>query len=162
MKTEITRRTFLAKGSMACAGCALLASGGDSLAATGPVSETLDPKEFTYCGYKCTPECPLLKATQANDAEMKKKVFEEWGAAEQYGIEFDPETYFCHGCKNVDSPKGFPVRHCTIIPCAQEKGFDCCFQCKELSACDKELWEKFPKHREYVLGLQQNYFSTME
>ncbi len=147
---------------MACAGCCLFMGSGRILAATGPGPTELDPKEFTYCGYKCTPECPLLKATQENDTELKKKTFEEWGAAERYGVGFDPDLYFCHGCKNEDEPKGFPVQHCTIIPCAQEKGFECCFQCKELADCKQELWKAFPKHREIVLGMQQNYFSSLE
>ena len=81
--------------------------------------------------------------------------------AEKHGIEFDPEIIFCHGCKNDDMPKSLITENCTIVPCAMEKRFDSCFQCKELTDCDKELWVSFPKHRDYVLGLQKEYFATL-
>ena len=123
--------------------------------------ETPDPEQFTYCGYRCTPECPLLKASLENDAEGKKKTFEEWKLAEKRGYEFDPERFFCYGCKNEEKPKGPIVRDCTIIPCARKKGFDCCFQCEDLAGCDKELWMEYPEHRDHVLNLQKSYFSTL-
>ena len=103
----------------------------------------------------------MLKATKENNVELKKKTFEEWGLAEKHGIEFDPEIIFCHGCKNDDMPKSLITENCTIVPCAMEKRFDSCFQCKELTDCDKELWVSFPKHRDYVLGLQKEYFATL-
>ena len=161
MKTGISRRSFIAHGSRACAACCLMMGSGRLLSAAEPDNESLDPEEYTFCGYKCTPECPLLKATLENDSELKKKTFEEWGIAEKHDVKFNAEEYFCYGCKNNDKPRGFTPQRCTIIPCAQEKGFECCFQCKELESCDKELWVAYPKHREYVLGLQETYFATL-
>ena len=162
MKTDLSRRSFIAQGSRACFACCLMMSGGQLMAAVRTDDDIPDPEKFTYCGYKCTPECPLLKATENNDTDLKRKTFEEWKIGEKHGIAFDPEEFFCHGCKNEEKPKGLIVRKCTIIPCAREKGFDCCFQCKELAGCDKELWENYPRHREYVLDLQKAYFATLE
>jgi hypothetical protein len=160
MKTDISRRSFISRGS--CAACCLIIGSPALLSATGRVDSEINPDDYTYCGYKCTPECPLLKATTENDEEQKKKVFEEWGVAEKHGIEFNAEDYFCHGCKNIDEPPGFPVRHCTIIPCARKKGYEACFQCRELDSCEKEIWVKYPQHREYVLGLQETYFAGLD
>jgi hypothetical protein len=162
MKTDLSRRSFIAQGSRACAACCLLLSGSKLIAAAAGDDDTPDPEKFTYCGYRCTPECTLLKATLENDPELKKKTFEDWKMAERRGIEFDPEAFFCYGCKNEEKPKGIIVQKCTIIPCAREKGFDCCFQCKDLAECDKELWVNFPQHRDYVLNLQKSYFATLE
>jgi hypothetical protein len=161
MKAELSRRSFISRGSRACAACCLMLGSPGLLHATRPEDDEINPGDYTYCGYKCTPECPLLKATVENDTEQKKKVFEEWGVADTHGIEFNAEEYFCHGCKNNDKPLGFPVRHCTIIPCAREKGYEACFQCRELASCEKEIWVKYPQHREYVLGLQETYFATL-
>lgn len=162
MKTDLSRRSFISQGSRACISCCLMMRGSRLMATAGPDKNIPDPKELTYCGYKCTPECPLLKATLDNDIDLKRKTFEEWGIEDKHGIEFDAEVYFCHGCKNEDQPKGFPVQHCSIIPCAQGKGFDCCIQCKELSECSQVLWETYPDHRKYVLDLQKTYFATLE
>jgi len=160
MNKELSRRDFIARGT--CAGCSLFMIGGSVLTAAGSVDNVPDPKEFTYCGYKCTLQCPMLKATKENDVELKKKTFVEWKLGERHGVEFDPEIIFCHGCKNNDMPKSLITENCSIVPCALEKRYDSCFQCKELTDCDKELWLKFPEHRNYVLDLQKNYFATLE
>ena len=162
MKPDLSRRTFIARSCRACVACCFMMGSGKLMAVHGTDDERPDPDKYTFCGYKCTPECPLLMATQENDNDLKKKTFEDWKIEEKHGISFDPEEFFCHGCKNEDKPKGFIVSKCTIIPCAREKGFDCCFQCKELANCEKELWEHYPKHREYVLNLQKAYFATLE
>lgn len=156
MKQKQSRRTFVTR---VCAACCFLSPGTGLLAAMGPGKE-IDPEEFTYCGYRCQPNCDLLKASEAGDTEKKRQVFEEWGTREKYGIEFDADEYFCFGCKNEDKPRGFPPRNCTILPCARDKGYQACFQCQELAECGKELWERYPEHRKYVLELQKTYFAT--
>jgi hypothetical protein len=162
MKPDLTRRTFIARGSGACIACCLTMTGSRLFSATGADTGMPDPEKYTYCGYRCTPECTLLKASLANDTELKKKTFEEWQIAERYGIEFEAEGFFCYGCKVGEKPKGLLVQKCPIIPCAQKKGFDCCFQCNDLAECDQELWTKYPQHRDFVLDLQKSYFATLE
>ena len=45
----------------------------------------LYPKELTSCGYRCTPECKLLKATRENDVKLKEEVYKEWKWKENHG-----------------------------------------------------------------------------
>jgi hypothetical protein len=40
------------------------------------------------------------------------------------------------------------------------KGYECCIECKELTACDKELWKNYPQFKEKVLAIQKTYFGT--
>lgn len=162
MKTRMSRRSFVARSSGACLACCVMMRGGKIMAAIRGHALPPDPEEYTYCGYRCEPGCPLLKATREKDTEAMRKVFDEWGAEEKFDIRFDPEIYFCYGCKNNDQPKGIIVRECSIIPCAREKGYESCFQCQELATCDKELWKKYPEHRKHVLDLQKEYFANLE
>jgi hypothetical protein len=52
------------------------------------------------------------------------------------------------------------VKACTVRKCATGKGYDCCIECKELTACDKELWKNFPKFKERVIEAQKNFFGA--
>ncbi len=158
MKNNLTRRHFLVQGSQAGVSCCLLMYGSELLAFTGSHDEIPDLKELTYCGFKCTMECALLKGTLNNDEDLKKKAYEDWGMKERFGMDFDPEQVFCYGCKNEEQVKGSAVKKCTVRACAIEKEHECCIQCKELADCDEELWMGFPQFREKVLEMQAVYF----
>ena len=75
MKTELKRRDFVTKCFKAgVAGCALVY--GNSLLAQDPVKQQLkkaDLKGLTYCGFKCTNQCTLYRATMENSNELKKE-----------------------------------------------------------------------------------------
>ena len=161
MKTEIKRRDFVTKCFKAgVTGCALLY--GNSLFAQDPVKQLhkQDLKNLTYCGYKCTSECSLYKATIENSPELKKKAFEEFKWKEKFGVDFDAEKVFCFGCKPADKPLSINVTACTVRKCAVAKGYECCVECSGLTACDKELWKNYPKFKEIVLQMQNNYISA--
>jgi hypothetical protein len=158
MNKPLKRREFLVKG--ACAGCILLlgskASAFENLMKTrGDV--VIDPKSLNYCGYQCPPDCPFLQGSLKNDVALKKEAYEKWKIKEKYGLDFDPDTIFCFGCKNKEKPEGVVLTHCTVRKCAIEKGHDCCIECGELTGCDKELWKQFPDFKKYVIDLQQKY-----
>jgi len=159
MKTELKRRDFVTRCFKAgVAGCALFY--GSSLLAQDPVKQQLkksDLKNFTYCGFKCTTQCTLYKATIENSNELKKKAYEEFKWKEKFNLNFDPDKVFCFGCKPKDRPLSINVNVCTARKCAIEKGFDCCIECKGLTACDKELWKNFPQFKENVIKMQNNY-----
>jgi hypothetical protein len=157
MKTDLKRRDFIFKCFKAgAAGCAVLY--GNSLFAQDPVKlKKEDLKGLTYCGYKCTVECPTYKATIENNTELKKKVYEDAKWKEKFGIEFDPDKVFCFGCKVKDKPLGLNVKSCTVRSCVIEKGLDCCIECTGLAACDKKLWKSYPDFKEKVLGFQKLY-----
>ncbi len=159
MKTQLKRRDFVSKCLKAGVTCCAFAYG-KSLSAQDPVKkrETKpDPKSLNYCGYKCTNECPLYKATMENSTELKKKAYEDFKIKEKFGVEFDPEKVFCYGCKVSDKPLGINVKACTVRRCAINKGLECCIQCDGLAVCDKELWLSFPKFKEGVIEMQKKY-----
>jgi hypothetical protein len=156
MEKKHTRREFLVQGSQAGISCCLLVCGGLPTPAYG--TDLPDLKELTYCGYRCNMECILLKGTLNGDEELKKQAYGEWGMKERYGVEFDAEQIFCHGCKNEEKPKSLVLTNCTVRACAIEKRHECCIQCRELADCDEELWMRFPQFREKVLEMQQEYF----
>ena len=170
MDGDLNRRKFIKNCSQigiaacVCLTCPAFGLAGDSTenestAAPTPeeLKEALNPKNLTYCAYQCGEHCDLYRATTTNDQALKRKVYDEWGWKEQYGIEYDPEQVFCYGCKTVDKPKNIVLQKCTVRACAIERKLDSCIQCARLADCEKELWTKFPQHRESVLGFQKKY-----
>jgi hypothetical protein len=160
MKPKIDRRNFFKKSTQAgMAGCLLLIS--PRLLAFENFDflnqEKIDPKKLCYCGYKCPDDCEFLVASVKNDPELKKAVYEKWQMKERQGVDFDPEKIFCFGCKNTEKPKGILLQNCTVRKCAIEKGYECCIECKDLAACKKDLWDRFPKMKEQVIKMQATY-----
>jgi hypothetical protein len=157
MKTGLKRRDFISKCLKAgAAGCALLYS--NALFAQDPIKlKKEDLKNLTYCCYKCSTECPTYKATIENNTELKKKAYENAKWKEKYGVDFNPDTFFCYGCKPKDKPLNINVKACLVRTCAIEKGYDCCIECNSLITCDKKLWVTYPEHRELVLKFQKLY-----
>jgi len=37
------------------------------------------------------------------------------------------------------------------------KKLECCIECDELEACDKDLWKRFPKFHQQVVEMQAKY-----
>jgi hypothetical protein len=160
MKTEIKRREFLGKCFKAgAAGCALFY--GNSLLAQDPKQQVQKPdlKSLTFCGFKCSNQCTLYRATIENSPELRKKAYEEFKWKEKFNVDYDPVKVFCWGCKPKDKPLSINVIACTVRKCAIEKKYDSCIQCNGLSACDKELWKNFPKFKAAVLESQKVYKS---
>jgi hypothetical protein len=158
MKNELKRRDFVTKCFKAgVTGCALFY--GRSLWAQNAAKQLQksDLKSLTYCGFKCSMECTLYKATIENNPELRKKAYEEFKWKEKFNLGYDPEKVFCFGCKPKDKPLSINVNACTVRKCTIEKGYDCCIECNGLTACDKELWKSFPKFKEKVIEIQKNY-----
>ncbi len=151
MKTN--RRGFLSGCAKAGFGCCALMYAPHIFAA---VDDKPDPKKMNYCGYTCTPECPLYQATTENNSELKKKAYDAFKMKEKFGVEFDPDKIFCWGCK-TDKPLGMSVTSCTVRKCALEKKYDACIQCPDLVTCNKELWTSYPKFKEKVIEMQKKY-----
>ena len=162
MKTELKRRDFVTKCFKAGVTCCAFVYG-NSLLAQDPVKQQLkkaDLKSLTYCGFKCTEQCTLYKATIENNVELKKKAYEELKWKEKFNLDFDPEKVFCYGCKPKDKPLSINVSACTIRKCVTEKGYDCCIECNGLTSCDKELWKSFPQFKEKVIDMQKRHQSA--
>ena len=154
MTRSETRRRFLTTAT--CSGGCLLAP---ALARRGLFGAEGDTKPYdfdklTYCCYECKPEqCPLLKASLANDAEGKKEIIAKW--REKYGRDFTPDEVFCFGCKVEPARQGFAVRNCDVRACVVEKKLVSCAHCRELADCKRQLWVNYPKFREKVLEIQK-------
>jgi len=166
MPKQFKRREFLIKGS--CAGiacCALLMNAKASSFGrllTLADDEPVNTKAMSYCGYTCPADCKFLVASEKNDPVLKKEVYTQWKIKEKYNIDFDPETIFCYGCKNMEKPEGVVLKNCTVRKCAQSKGLDCCVECSELSGCTKELWSQFPDFKQFVIEMQKKYQTMQE
>jgi len=158
MKNQPDRRDFFRLGLQAgMAGCLLMMS--PRLLAFNHLyqEKNPDPKKLNFCGYKCPENCQFLEASVKNDPELKKKAYDTWQIKERYGAGFDPEKTFCFGCKNTEKPEGVVLKGCHVRKCAIEKGFDCCIECDKLTACDKDLWTRFPDFRKAVIEMQIKY-----
>lgn len=161
MKTNLKRREFIRKSCQAGVACCALLSG-SKVFAFGNLNtlhgdDLIDPKKLNYCGYTCPADCKMRKATLENNVDLKKEAFTEWRLEEKYGVAFDPEKIFCHGCKTSGKPLGYVVENCTVRSCAIEKGYDCCIQCDKLAGCDKEIWSTFPDFHKAMMELQKKY-----
>lgn len=151
MESKQSRRGFLkqfVKAGGAC--CALLAFNRHLSAEDNPQEKNnrekklIDLKKLSYCGIPCVATCAMYKATLENDVKTKKALYEQWEFKKNYGIEFDPDKIFCYTCKPGDKPKTIFMEQCVARNCAIAKGFESCIQCKNLTACDKEFWKKWP------------------
>lgn len=158
MEQTTDRREFMKESLYFCAGCALLMTGCNRKTSE---ADEIDIDSLTYCGYDCE-GCDALKATVENNIELKKSVHERWGWKERLNVDFDPDVVFCWGCK---PPEGKPINKfqevCSVRVCAVEKGKKNCILCDELVDCQKELWDRFPGHKEYVIGLQNEVDKKM-
>lgn len=159
MKTNpSSRRQFISKTSkLAISGCAFAACPKFLNGSWLLDEEIPDPIKLNYCGYVCPGDCKMLKGTLDNDNNLKEEAFKEWRLEERLGIAFDADKVFCYGCKTEDKPQGFVIKSCTVRDCTLDRGKDCCIECDELSACDKELWQRFPDFHKHVIDLQRKY-----
>lgn len=87
---------------------------------------------IAYCGLDCS-KCKAFKATQAKDAEEKRKIAERW--TEGMKIRFKAEDIDCRGCKS-DVISGWCLKICKIRPCAEKRKAETCAHCEDYP-CEK-------------------------
>jgi len=168
MSLPLARREFLRRlGELGavCAGCSLavrLSAGTTTAdaASAAPAPKLPDLKDRAYCGLICGDWCELWRATKSGDPAAKRAVYERWKWQEKFGVGFDPEKVFCHGCKAPGKPVNLAHARCTVLPCASARGFDSCLQCRRLAACDKELWKNYADFHRKMVQLQQDYIAA--
>jgi hypothetical protein len=160
---SLLRRDFLklcGQFGVACA-CGCVAAQLRAADAAPAVPKALpDLKTRAHCGLICGDWCQLWKATQTNDLAAKQKVYTEWKWKEKFGVEFNPDQVFCHGCKAPGKPQNLAHGRCTVLQCNLDRGLESCLQCRTLAACDKELWKNYPDFRQQMIKLQQEYQVT--
>jgi hypothetical protein len=152
----IDRRVFLT-GTAALCGCCLCSSLATFAGEGARADVKIDLAKLNFCGYQCPDDCQFLEGTLKGDVELKKEAWKLWKIEERFGVAFDPEQAICYGCKSMDKPKGIVVARCTVRDCAIEKGKECCIDCDELVACDKDLWRRFPDFKKKVVAAQVKY-----
>ena len=119
--STLDRRQFV---SGAAAVCGLCLCPRFARGASSDTAETLiDPATLDYCGYSCPEKCEFREATLAGDAELQREAFTKWKLAERYGIEFDPETAVCYGCKVKPHQEGAVVSNCGVRACARRRSW---------------------------------------
>ena len=166
MNSPLPRREFLklfGQFGIACAcGCMAGRLAAEQTQAGEPTPKKNLPelKTRAYCGLICDDSCPLFKATRTNDAAAKRKVYEEWKWKEKFGVDFDPDKVFCHGCKAPSKPVNIAHSRCTVLKCNVERRLESCMQCRKLADCDKELWKNYPDFRTQMVKLRQDYVAT--
>jgi len=167
MEKKQSRRQFLEQ----CAKCGGVCGALLVLNRLGPAQESsssksgreqapVDLAKLCYCGIPesyCTRQCELYKATQANDAQMKKAVYDAWQMKTKWGIDFDADKVFCHLCKPGDKPMNVSVKACPVRNCAVSNGMESCVQCRELESCGKEYWKTWPSAFANAKKLQARY-----
>jgi hypothetical protein len=164
MTSPLPRREFLklfCQFGIAC-GCMAerVAAEQTQAGAPAPKKNLPELKTLAYCGLICDDRCKLFKATRTNDAVAKRKVYEEWKWKEKFGVNFDPDNVFCHGCKAPGKPENIPHSRCTVLKCSVGRKLESCVQCRKLAGCDKELWKNYPDFRTQMVKLRQDYVAT--
>ena len=166
MEIKQSRRSFLkncAQFGGAC--CALLAWNRNLPAQENPeknqaqAQKPIDFSKLSYCGIPCAQACELYTATVENDEQAKKRIYEQWNWKKKFAIDYDPAKVFCHTCKPGDKPKKVGMDVCVIRSCVMANGMEACVQCKNLSACDKEYWKKWPALHEFNKKNQARYLA---
>jgi hypothetical protein len=95
---------------------------------------------IAYCCLECD-KCDVYIATQKNDDALRAKVAAEW--------KMDAEKLHCDGCKSDNA-----LFNCEAKKCAVAKGLPTCAHCRDFSACDKEIWTKWPQLKEKVESMR--------
>ena len=162
MKTGSSRREFLKKGSAFCVACGTMALC-PGIRSFGMLytNDVPDPKKLEYCGYTCPPDCKMHQATLKNDPVLKKQAYDEWNLKERYDLEYDPDSIFCHTCKDDEQAVGPVPGNCPVRKCVTDKGYDCCIECAGLKDCSKDLWTRFPDFHRHVLKMQEKYMASL-
>jgi len=149
-------------GAAGTCGCLALRLGAAANAPGAPAAPKQLPalKDRAYCGLICGDWCALWRATRANDPAQKAKVHREWRWKEKFGVEYNPDTVFCWGCKAPGQPRNVAQLRCTVLKCSAGRGFESCLQCRKLAPCDKDLWKDYPDFHQKMVKLQQQYVAA--
>jgi hypothetical protein len=166
MEKNVSRRRFLGRCAKLGGACCVLLAWKRSLPAQespGRKNEQgkrrIDFAELSYCGVPCAQSCELYQATVKNDEPAKKLIHEQWNWKKRFGIDYSPDKVFCHTCKPGDKPLKPGMAECTVRICSMANGMESCVQCKNLAACEKELWKSWPQAYEFAKKMQARYLA---
>ena len=90
-------------------------------------------KLISCCGLNCE-TCEARIATVQNDDNLRKATAEKW--QKMYNAaSLTPDSINCTGCR-MEGPKFEHCETCKIRLCVNEKGYETCGDCAEMSTCD--------------------------
>jgi hypothetical protein len=95
-------------------------------------------KMIAFCGIVCT-DCRVLRASQADDTQLKKKVARAWSTKKET---LRPDDIECDGCLPTGQRLFKFCGACDVRRCGQERGLGNCAYCSEFP-CEKltGLWK---------------------
>ena len=95
-------------------------------------------KIVAFCGLVCN-ECPVYKATMADDDKARKEIVKKWSSPE-YPLKV--EDLNCTGCFGAEDDIFKYCNTCEVRTCGTEKDMPNCAHCDEYT-CDKleKLWK---------------------
>jgi hypothetical protein len=70
-----------------------------------------------------------------DDPELRKKTAADWSV--RFSAHFDPEKFFCAGCKVADGPHTGYCELCPMRNCAKAASCANCGRCDEYATCEK-------------------------
>jgi hypothetical protein len=96
------------------------------------------------CGLYCG-DCEIYIAYSTDDTNAQRKIARK--SSKERGETISPDQIKCLGCKGPDTSCWGAT--CKIRICAEERGIEFCYQCREYS-CDElnSFFEKRPAARE--------------
>jgi hypothetical protein len=90
-------------------------------------------KLISCCGLNCE-TCEARVATVQNDDNLRKATAEKW--QKMYNAaSLTPESINCTGCR-MDGAKFAHCETCKIRQCVNEKGYETCGDCPEMTTCE--------------------------
>ncbi len=95
---------------------------------------------IAYCGINCQ-DCPALKATLADDNQMKTEVAAQW--SEQFKANIQPAQINCRGCSSEKGPWFHHCSECNIRACARAKNLPNCALCPDFICPDLNKFFSF-------------------
>lgn len=86
------------------------------------------------CSLDCA-ECPAHLVYLKDDPALRKTTAEKW--TKEFGAFFDPETFFCSGCKVQEGPHTGYCGECPLRNCDKAASVANCGLCDDYRTCDK-------------------------
>jgi len=111
---------------------------------------------IAYCGMECG-NCPVYRATQANDPMAREKAAELF--SKLFNTEIPVSAINCDGCKSSTGILFGHCKTCEVRNCATDRKHESCAYCSDYSC--KKLDDQLagiplPQPREHLEALRKN------
>jgi len=107
------------------------------------------------CGLNCS-DCPIFKATQNNDDNVRRKLAKKWASKES---PLEPKDINCQGCLTDRKPKFKYIHLCEVRMCGLKNKVENCAHCSEYTCpeLDQHLKQSgFAKAKAKLEAIRKN------